>query len=142
MVSRRGALGAIAGLGAALLTGCGFLGGGSLVSRLSSAVDEVEGARAEKFDIARDARVHRALTGSVRMDPAVDARRVFDEAMKQIITVLHGAGEGDLKVGGVIGTVDGKTAVTVEDLNPDVPQPNMNLDLIPASALFARYGLS
>lgn len=146
MVSRRGALGGAVAAAASLLSGCGIRHE-RLVRATTEAAASVDGVSGVELELNDGANFERLLSGTVSLE-AEDRSTgltVFDEVMREIVTVIHdelGDPEArSLRVGWITGVLPGGEEITPFELEPDITTANPRRDRITAGAFYGRYGL-
>lgn len=146
MMSRRGVVGAAAAVAAMLLSSCG-IGRQDLGRLTTAAVDEVEGISSVDLEMTGGATFERILRGRITLatQDRSSALGVFDEAMRQIVTVIHGQGDPDtdrtVQVGGVVAVLPDGGELDALDLDPDMPTADPRLDRVTAGSFYEKYEL-
>lgn len=146
MMSRRGVVGAGAAVAAMLLSSCG-IGRKDLGELTTAAASEVEGISSVELEAAGGANFERILRGTITLaaPDRSSALGAFDEAMRQIVTVIHGQGDAEtdrtVRVGGVVGLLPDGGELDALDLDPDMPTADPRLDRVTAGSFYEKYEL-
>ncbi|WP_193104156.1 hypothetical protein [Brachybacterium sp. FME24] len=146
-MNRRGLLGGVAALATVALSSCGN-GLNDLAENAAEAANGVDGIASAQLELSRGANFERLLHGTLSLDAADRGAglTVYDEAMRQIVTVIHDEVDAEtatgLRVGGVAAALAGGDEMTPLDLDPDMPTSDPRLDRVTAGAFYGKYGLS
>lgn len=131
---RRGLLRGVLAGGALLLGGCVP---GSLERRVNRAAEEVDGVDSSELSLGRGGTFRPQLSGEVRCGvEGGELEAVFDEAWRQVVTLLHGADDGGRQVQGVTAIGADGTVIGPADWLPEE-----HGGYIAVSDFFERYGL-
>lgn len=146
MLSRRVTLAGLAAGVAAALTGC-RLGPKDISYAAGEAANAVPGVTSAGFQQSISGTFRTELTGSIGTDveDRASGLRIFDEAMRAVITVIHAELPGDDGANIVVGWIEGYLNIkadplTILDLFPDLAS-KPGLDTVAAGSLYAKYGL-
>lgn len=146
-MNRRGLLGGAAALMTVALSSCAN-GLKDLAENAAEAAKGVDGIDSAELELSGGANFERLLHGTLSVDAADrgSGLPVYDEAMRQIVTVIHDEVEAEratgLRVGGVAAVLASGEELTPLDLDPHMPTSDPRLDRVTAGAFYAKYGLS
>lgn len=147
MVSRRGALGSLTGAVTLVLSGC-LVAGKDVSDEAAEAAAAVEGVESAELERIVNNSFSKALRGTVVLETSERevGVRVFDDAMRAIVSVIADQLDGDaasaMKVGGIVARLSGGEELDVLELDPDMPTENPRVDRVSAGAFFEKYGIS
>lgn len=146
MVSRRGALGGLTGAVTLVLSGCLFAGK-DVSDEAAEAAAAVDGVESAEFERIVNSSFAKALRGTIELETSDrdTGIRVFDEAMRAIVTViveeLDVEAAPAMKVGNILARLADGEELDVLVLEPDMPTEDPRVDRVSAGAFFEKYGI-
>ncbi|MBM7499872.1 hypothetical protein JOD52_000712 [Brachybacterium muris] len=142
-MSRRGILGGATALAVAALTGCSVLRK-DRAELITDAVLDVDGVTGADLTTGTSSSFSKFVAGTVDCEAESSAAglAVYDEAMREAVTLLHGLDESNTVIGGITGRMPDGTEFTPLELDPAFPTDDHRLDYVVAASLYPRYGLA
>lgn len=131
---RRGLMAGAIAAGAMMLTGCGPW---SIESRVNRAAESADGVQTSELSLGIGGTFGPRMSGEVRCSVAAEElEAVFDEAWKNVVTLLHDADDGGRQVQSVTAVGQDGTAI-----GPRMWLSSGNRGHVSVFDFFERYGL-